>query len=257
MLPTVRDIRRSLPPGSPPLGYHFRKWYGRPMSRQQEAILFCLEKQRVIDKVAPYLLVDDRHSDEQIKFFLMAYAYWFSTQVWKTQLPMVVVGHKRPWLPNKAIRCLSSRNVHAMVGFTYFVGVMLDVDRWLQHRYVSDGFGISYHLLADMMMRRNPRNLLIIHGNTRTRARSRQHPNTFAERFRRMATLPDITATLALDTLATNLPASPPILREKATATAPKVSLYNKSSGDPPKRPHLIPHHSDIVPVYAAAAPAA
>ena len=48
MLPTVRDIRRSLPPGSPPLGYHFRKWYGRPMSRQQEAILFCLEKQRVI-----------------------------------------------------------------------------------------------------------------------------------------------------------------------------------------------------------------
>ena len=185
----------------------------------------------------------------------MAYAYWFSTQVWQTQLPMVVVGHKRPWLPNKAIRCLSSRNVHAMVGFTYFVGVMLDVDRWLQHRYVSDGFGISYHLLAGMMMRRNPRNLLIIHGNTRTRARSRQHPNTFAERFRRMATLPDITATLALDTLATNLLASPPIIRKKATT--PKVSLQNKSSGDPPKRPHLIPHHSDIVPVYAAAAPAA
>lgn len=205
MLSHIRDIQRSRPSGMPLPGLRFRRWYGHPLTLAQEAILTILEKQRMVDGVAPCVMIDDPVGDEGIRRFLEAYTVWFATEAWPVSLPASIVSTQPTDRRRSAVRRLSHRCGQSLRGVSSFATLFLDVDRWCPWRRPCDLFADNLLAIQARFTRTNPRNLLIIHGNIRPRARSRCRVNTFRQRFLRLLDSPEVCPTLSLDTLLTSL----------------------------------------------------
>lgn len=256
---SIREIIRQRPPCSIPLGYEFRRWYGKPLTLREQAILMLLEMQRVEEKRGAYLMIDDPDSSTDLKQFLAAYLHWFSNILHRS-LPAVIVNGRsgiRLSTSAKMSGQIAARSVGRLRGSTFYAALLLDCDNWLSHRRPSDGFDSQLHIILDMLARGNPHNLLIIHGNTATRRRASVRVNTFARRFARAEADPAITITLRLASLMTNIAMAERAVQRKSPKQVRSVARIERPEPGPPAI-FMTPCLLGIkIPIYAAAAPAA
>lgn len=257
----LADIHR--PPCSPPLTVRFGRWYGHPMSPRQKAVVELLEHQRLRQRRAAYLLVNDPERHDDVRRIIIEYLRWYTTEI-APQFRPVLLAHRpadlRRLLRGSDLHFIrrTSYSVTALRGQTHHAVAAFDVDRWLRHRS-PDGCGTLLRTVTPMMTRTNPCDILILHGSGR-------RAGSFARLWKRNSAsarylildVPTLTCNLDVDPATPQRWLRPPAAHHgSASGAAPPGILRHLAPRRYVPAPVAVTDPPKVFPYRAAVVPAA
>ena len=201
---SVKQFLQSRPLCSVPLGYEFKRWFAAPLTKRQNDIITLLEYHRVEKRRAPYLIIHDPHSRQDIHQIIRAYLQWRNEQTApglraalvtpKRLIMKKVVGtclrHVFPGKPADKvipIKNFTARTYRAAHGQTFGMVAALNCHMYAPCRKPEDGFADFPSVFISMIDRTSPHHLLILHGCIPQITKRRPRPHSFGTFMRRAA----------------------------------------------------------------------